>query len=95
MTDTIDPAQITVVPANEATWDDLLTVFGKTDYAPRCLCQAFKTHGWHWAELGRDERVARLQAQTNCDDPDAETPGEAKRKENPFANLPKEVDYKV
>ena len=29
------------------------------------------------------------------DDPDAETPGEAKRKDNPFADLPKQVDYKV
>jgi cobaltochelatase CobT len=29
------------------------------------------------------------------DDPDAETPGEAKRKDNPFADLPKTVDYKV
>ncbi len=29
------------------------------------------------------------------DDPDAETPGEAKRKDNPFADLPKNVDYKV
>ncbi|MEW9834211.1 cobaltochelatase subunit CobT [Mesorhizobium marinum] len=29
------------------------------------------------------------------DEPDAETPGEAKRKDNPFADLPKQVDYKV
>ena len=29
------------------------------------------------------------------DDPDAETPGEAKRKDNPFADLPKQTDYKV
>ncbi|MDO9306459.1 MAG: cobaltochelatase subunit CobT, partial [Mesorhizobium sp.] len=29
------------------------------------------------------------------DDPDAETPGEAKRKDNPFADLPNTVDYKV
>jgi cobaltochelatase CobT len=28
-------------------------------------------------------------------DVDAETPGEAKRQDNPFANLPKEIDYKV
>jgi cobaltochelatase CobT len=26
---------------------------------------------------------------------DAETPGEARRQDNPFANLPKEIDYKV
>jgi cobaltochelatase CobT len=29
------------------------------------------------------------------DDSDAETPGEARRKDNPFADLPKTVDYKV
>ncbi len=29
------------------------------------------------------------------DDPDAETPGEAKRKDDPFADLPNQVDYKV
>ena len=29
------------------------------------------------------------------DDTDAETPGEARRKDNPFADLPREVDYKV
>ncbi|MBZ9843721.1 MULTISPECIES: cobaltochelatase subunit CobT [unclassified Mesorhizobium] len=29
------------------------------------------------------------------DDADAETPGEAKRNDNPFLNLPKEIDYKV
>jgi len=28
-------------------------------------------------------------------DPDAETPGEAKRKDNPFGDLPNQVDYKV
>ncbi|WP_421916083.1 cobaltochelatase subunit CobT [Mesorhizobium sp.] len=29
------------------------------------------------------------------DDADAETPGEARRNDNPFANLPKDIDYKV
>ena len=29
------------------------------------------------------------------DEADAETPGEARRTDNPFANLPKEIDYKV
>jgi len=29
------------------------------------------------------------------DDTDAETPGEAKRPEHPFTNLPREIDYKV
>jgi len=29
------------------------------------------------------------------EDADAETPGEARRKDDPFANLPREIDYKV
>jgi cobaltochelatase CobT len=29
------------------------------------------------------------------EDADAETPGEAKRKDNPFADLPRQVDYKI
>ncbi|MEO5755960.1 MAG: cobaltochelatase subunit CobT [Mesorhizobium sp.] len=29
------------------------------------------------------------------DDADAETPGEARRNDNPFNNLPKEIDYKI
>ncbi|MEP9372976.1 cobaltochelatase subunit CobT [Mesorhizobium sp. KR1-2] len=29
------------------------------------------------------------------DDADAETPGEARRKDDPFANLPRDIDYKV
>ncbi len=32
---------------------------------------------------------------TEEDDADAETPGEARRKDNPFTNLPKEIDYKL
>jgi cobaltochelatase CobT len=32
---------------------------------------------------------------SDSDDADAETPGEAKRNDNPFANLPKEIDYKI
>jgi hypothetical protein len=38
---TVDGQQQAVVPANEASWDDIRAVFG-TDYASRCLCQRFK-----------------------------------------------------
>ena len=48
-----------------------------------------------------DEQAGETEA-TDADaddvtdeDADAETPGEARRKENPFTNLPKEIDYKV
>ncbi|RUM97685.1 cobaltochelatase subunit CobT [Pseudaminobacter arsenicus] len=49
-----------------------------------------------------DEQAGEMEAadatsdeMSDDDDADAETPGEAKRKDDPFANLPREVDYKV
>ncbi len=35
--------QLTIVPANEASWADLQAVFGVTDYPGRCYCQDYKT----------------------------------------------------
>ncbi|RUX06280.1 MAG: cobaltochelatase subunit CobT [Mesorhizobium sp.] len=49
-----------------------------------------------------DEQPAETEASdataddlSDDDDADAETPGEARRNDNPFTNLPKEIDYKV
>ncbi|AZO65962.1 MAG: cobaltochelatase subunit CobT [Mesorhizobium sp.] len=49
-----------------------------------------------------DEQSAETEASdataddlSDDDDADAETPGEARRNDNPFANLSKEIDYKV
>jgi cobaltochelatase CobT len=49
-----------------------------------------------------DEQAGEMEATdadaddvADDDEADAETPGEAKRKDNPFTNLPKEIDYKV
>ncbi|WP_222854226.1 GNAT family N-acetyltransferase [Fodinicola acaciae] len=67
--------QLTIVPANQASWQDVQAVFGTTDYPGRCYCQRFKTAGWHW-DLSDDERRDRLREQTHCDDPDSpETSG--------------------
>ena len=38
---------------------------------------------------------ATAEDMADDDDTDSETPGEARRQDNPFANLPKEIDYKV
>lgn len=57
--------QLTVVPANEASWDDLLAIFGSTD-AGHCQCQRFKVIGWIWRDSTQEERTAMLQAQTAC-----------------------------
>jgi len=62
---------ITVVPANEASWDDLQTVFGRRGEAHGCQCQWFKMPAAEWRALTPEERGERLRAQTDCGDPDA------------------------
>jgi GNAT superfamily N-acetyltransferase len=63
--------QLTIVPANEASWDDLATIFGTTDYPGLCQCQRFKVLGWIWRDSTQEERTAMFRAQTACGDPDA------------------------
>jgi GNAT superfamily N-acetyltransferase len=63
--------QLTVVPANQASWEDLQAVFGTTDYAGQCQCQRFKVRGWIWRDSTQDERTELLREQTACGDPDA------------------------
>lgn len=67
----VAPDQLMIVPANQASWDDLLAVFGTADYSGRCYCQRFKTRGWMWTTTTEAERAAWLQAQTACGNPDA------------------------
>jgi GNAT superfamily N-acetyltransferase len=55
-----------IVPANEASWDDLQTVFGPRGEAHRCQCQWFKTRAAEWRAMGLEERASRLRAQTEC-----------------------------
>jgi GNAT superfamily N-acetyltransferase len=62
-----------IVPANEASWDDLQTVFGPRGEAHRCQCQWFKTRAGQWRALSTEERAERLRAQTECGFPDAGT----------------------
>jgi GNAT superfamily N-acetyltransferase len=66
----IDPGDLTIVPANEATWADLTAIFGTAD-SGRCNCQRFRTRGWFWDQATDEQRRARLREQTNCDDPEA------------------------
>jgi GNAT superfamily N-acetyltransferase len=62
--------RLTVVPANEASWDDLVAIFGSTD-AGHCQCQRFKVMGWIWRDSTLEQRTEMLRAQTACGDPDA------------------------
>jgi GNAT superfamily N-acetyltransferase len=65
-----------IVPANEASWDDLVAVFGMRGYPGRCRCQRFKVQTWMWRDSTWEERSDLLRTQTACDDPGApETSG--------------------
>jgi GNAT superfamily N-acetyltransferase len=63
--------QVTIVPANQASWDDLVAIFGTADYPARCLCQRFKVRGWIWRDSTLEQRTVMLQGQTACGRPDA------------------------
>ena len=67
----VTAAQLTIVPANRASWADLQAIFGTADYPGMCYCQHFKTRDCHWSSLSDGERRSRLREQTHCDDPRA------------------------
>ena len=60
---------ITTVPANEASWEDVQSIFGERGYAARCQCQLFKIGHPEWTSATRAERAAALREQTNCGQP--------------------------
>ncbi|MBY8877902.1 GNAT family N-acetyltransferase [Actinacidiphila acidipaludis] len=63
---------ITVVPANEVTWDDLTLVLGTARcHGGLCFCQRFKAPTPEWREVDDGERAHRLRTQTECGQPGA------------------------
>jgi GNAT superfamily N-acetyltransferase len=64
---------IAVVPANEAPWHDLQTVFGNRGEPPGCQCQWFKILHAQWRSVPVHERAERLREQTGCGNPAATT----------------------
>ncbi len=70
------PLDCTVVPASEATWEQLQTVFGTRGDAHRCQCQWFKLAPRETlAGLGVDELSSRLREQAGCGMPGEPTTG--------------------
>jgi GNAT superfamily N-acetyltransferase len=66
--------QLTIIPASQASWDDIATIFGTSDYPSRCQCQRFKVQGWIWGRgTTVEQRAAMLREQTRCGEPDADT----------------------
>jgi GNAT superfamily N-acetyltransferase len=64
--------QVRIVPANQATWDDLQAIFGTTDYPGQCQCQRFKVPGCFWRDSTQDERTEMLRTETACGNPAAD-----------------------
>jgi GNAT superfamily N-acetyltransferase len=65
---------VTVVPANEASLEDLRAIFGNRGYAAYCQCQKFKFRNWaEQRSTSVAERMLRLEAQTHCGYPSART----------------------
>jgi GNAT superfamily N-acetyltransferase len=65
---------ITVIPANEASWDDLQAIFGTRGQGARCYCQRYKLRPREsFGGFPAEERAFRLRAQTDCGNPESET----------------------
>lgn len=65
---------ITVIPANEATWEDLQAVFGTRGTAVICQCQRFKLQPREsFGSFPAEERAMRLRMQTHAGQPEATT----------------------
>lgn len=64
---------VEIVPANEASWDDIQTVFGSRGSAPFCQCQRYKlAPGEAFSKFPAEERARRLHEQTQPGTPGAE-----------------------
>lgn len=63
-----------VVPANEASWDDIQAVFGTRGAAASCQCQRYKlAPGEAFSKFPAEERAARLREQAQPGTPGAAT----------------------
>lgn len=65
---------MSVVPANEASWDDLHRIFGSRGTGSRCFCQRYKLQpGESFGSFPAEERAFRLRQQTDCGRPESDT----------------------
>jgi GNAT superfamily N-acetyltransferase len=74
MTDTATTPEVTTVPANEASWEDLQAVLGTRGDPSRCSCQRYKMQPREsWASVGAEELAFRFRTQTECGHPGSST----------------------
>ena len=67
-------ADLRVVPANQATWEDLQLIFGTRGVGATCQCQRYKLRPKESFEsLPVEERQQRLRDQTDCGRPRSRT----------------------
>ena len=69
----VEEASITIVPANEASWDDLRAIFGDRGYTAYCQCQKFKIGHHEWTDVPVAVRMERLRVEARCGYPSAPT----------------------
>jgi GNAT superfamily N-acetyltransferase len=63
-----------IVPANEASCEDIQTIFGTRGAAARCQCQRYKLRPREaFAKFPVEERAFRLRQQTDCGHPESDT----------------------
>lgn len=74
MADPPTTPELTIVPANEASWEDLQAVLGTRGAAATCQCQRYKLAPKEaFKSFPAEDRAFRLRAQTDCGHPDSET----------------------
>jgi GNAT superfamily N-acetyltransferase len=65
---------ISVKPANEASWEDLQTIFGTRGQGARCQCQRYKLRAREsFGSFPAEVRAHRLREQTDCGHPESDT----------------------
>ena len=74
MADAAAMSRLTIVPANEASWEDLQAVFGPRGAAATCQCQRYKLRPKEaFSKFPVEERAHRLRTQTECGHPESGT----------------------
>lgn len=67
MADRATTPEVSIVPANEASWEELQAVLGTRGDPSRCYCQRYKLQPREsWASVGAEELALRFRAQTDC-----------------------------
>jgi GNAT superfamily N-acetyltransferase len=71
---TATESALSIVPANQASWEDLQAIFGTRGTAARCQCQRYKLQPREsFRSFPAEERAFRLRRQTDCGHPESDT----------------------